>query len=661
MTLHATTGSATLFGLPRMPPAAFNASAHATLGDGALVWAPSSPQSELTPADLTGSRVAQYVAGNNGATVFAPDFEQAYRTLVERHRRDLVAQELQKTFMVPIATDVPARLTELGATTEEMPHYVAGMRHLQSVASFMHRAWQAQIGYDPDTASPERTDDDRELARRYGHPWGLADQDPLCVADPAFPPKGNGVVDAGLATFTFSPAMLTDLMGVANPFTVLACDDAGQPTLVPYAIRFAAWLLPAARALRLAATEFARIDRESATVNYLRAVADAFGNRALFPFEAADAAWNAQGKSDSLLFLRIGPDETYADGVGDTHEIKALFHCHLGVRSRAAEALANKYAPYLARWEQQCAALIDNADDYTAHDVQLQTPEMVDSLLEVGDDIGGPNGTHIAQTLPNWSGADGKGEGAHRGMMYLNKSAGTARDDLRRRFLFPLLDPAHHADFQGSDIGVEAIMRHEVVHNLGPKSGRMRPGTTSDYQRLLGRFANVFEELKAQTGSLYFATQLFLEARAAHAAGTMDESTFREKESWYRASILHDVAWMIGMVQRGTRTGCFDDASTTYPKVAAIQLGFLTRHQGLTYDAENGWWSVNFDQIGATIESLMQRALRLYARSDANAVAGFSNYYLHGDGFQYLHVDRIQAVAGAKPSALFDYQLHGLT
>ncbi len=644
-----------------MPPLAFNATATTILGEGALQWQPTVKNpTALDPAELSGQQVATYVQGNSGSAVFTPQFAGAYQRMAEAYRRQAVAKELTTTYMVPVEIDVPERLQQLGATASELPHYVAGLRTLEHVAWLMHRVWQAQIGYDPATASKDCTAEDRDLTQRYGHPWGLADQGPFCVADPGFPPKGNGVVDAGLATFDFGDDLGKDLTGLGNPFTVIAVGSAGQPELVPYAVRFREWLEPAAAQLRTAADHLAQIPREAAAAAYLRALAEDFGKTDLFPYQTSDAAWRAHGTSASLLFLRFGPDETYDDGVGDSREVKALFHARIGLRSRAASVLAEKYMPVLQEWEHTCTALIGDSAHYVAQTIDLHTPEMVEVIFETGDDIGGPQGTGIGQTLPNWGGADGTGNTERRGLLYVNKSALAYKEDLMRQYVLPLFDESHHDEFRGNGIVLDSTVRHEAVHNIGPKEGLRKPGTGSNYKGLLGEWGQMFEELKAQTGSLFFALHEFSKARSAWRRGELDGAAFREVESWYRASILSDLVWAIRQVQRGTRKGCYDEESTTYPKLAGIQLGFLTRYGGLHYDETTRRWRIDYDRMETALTYFQRTILRLYARSDVNAVAAFVNDYLHGDGFALLHVDRIQEALGRMPSALFRYRWTGM-
>lgn len=598
------------------------------------------------------SSVFRLLSGPYKSPLLAAEPERADLTPREKLRRQKVAAELALTVVVPEVTEVPARLAETGKpTAAELPIYVEGIRKLMEAAPIMHLLYQRQIGTGPEERAKAATDDDRELFNRYGHPWCLSDSSPEGAAVPTFPKRTSGVIPDGLSCAIANQ--------VGSPFEAIVMRR-GMPKPVPYAKMWREELGAAADILRSASTSFSRIPREQRFAAHLNDLAAALQSEATYPYAQSDVSWARFLDSESLLFLRVGADEVGGDGVGDNCECKARFHFNLGIRNNEAREIVNKLGPAIPRFEQRLAELIDDPDNYVPRKIQVQLPVFIDVIFANGDDIGGPNGTNIGQTLPNWSGADGKGEGVHGTMIYVNKTLKAYSEQTIKTYVMPLLDERLLSDFNARK-GLDSVVYHEIFHNLGPRDKVKKPGSVNIYGSMLTTEAGVswrlpLEELKAQTGSLFMASEFYQEALRHN----VSRESMGKEATAFRQHVIYDLAWALRMILRGSRNGPGFNPSSPYSKLAAVQVGFLAEEAAISFDGATEKWSIDFDKMPAAITALMLRTGRLYAKSDANEVEKFFLHYMAGEGEKLLHRDVLLKVAGKMPSVLFKYELNGL-
>ena len=592
------------------------------------------------------------VSGPDKSSLLAAEPERADLTPLEKLRRQKVAAELALTVVVPEVTDVPARLAGTEKpTAAELPLYLEGIRKLMEAAPIMQLLYQKQIGTCPEDRAKTATADDRELFDRYGHPWGLSDLSPECVAIPTFPKRTSGVIPDGLSCAIASQ--------VGSPFEAIVMKG-GTPKPVPYAKIWPEEHRAAADILRSAVAIFSKIPREQQFAAHLGDLAAAFQSAEPYPYAKSDVSWARFLDSESLLYLRMGADEVGGDGVGDNCECKARFHFNLGIRNSEAGKIARRLGPAIPRFEQKFAALIDDPANYVPRKIQVQLPLFIDVIFANGDDVGGPSGTNIGQTLPNWNGADGKGEGVNATMIYVNKTLKAYSEQVVKTYIMPLFDETLLADFNERK-GLDSVVYHELFHNLGPRDKVKKPGSEETYGNKLTTAAGVswrlpLEELKAQTGSLYMASEFYQDALRHKAS-----SEALEKETTaFRRHVVYDMAWALRMILRGSRNGRDFNPSSPYCKLAAVQVGFLAEQGAISFDAATEKWSIDFDKMPGAITALMQRVGQVYARSDAKEVEKFFLYYMAGDGEKLLHRDVLLKVAGKMPSVLFKYELKGL-
>lgn len=646
-----------LFGLPVPPPADFNRLAKQLFGKSAPVWNDKNPDGTITPDEI--SPPTSYAAVAPPLLETSPQwpagFEIIFRKVSEAYRRERVGKELTLTFWEGMKTSLDDWLRRapqsVGLTEGEKISYKKGLGLLFQVAPMMHELYQKQVGYQGSLKNEKpATTEDEELIRRYGHPWCIGDQSPYCTALPSQPERTSGIYPDGNCDLYNN-----GLSALANPFSAVVLGDNGLLTSVPYAAYYREPLQKSAGLLREAAKIFGQIPREKILSDHLAAVADAFGSNDLFPFQKADELWRQHGASDSLIFVRVGPDETGGDGVGDVCGSKARFHMNIGLKNFDSQSLAEKYQPYLQQWEDEAAALIGNPAWYKRQEVAMSLPGFWDVIVAVGDDIGGPNGTNIGQTLPNWCGPDGLQEPCPRNLhIYVNKTERAYKEDLAKQYIAPLFHPDNRPYFDFTGVGVDSVVLHEITHNVGPQQGKPRPAGDTDFATPLGKWKMTFEEMKAQNGSLLHPASILKSAREKFAREEISKEELAKTENWYRRSFNYNVAWAVKMILRATRNGKFEGNS--YARLAAIEFGMLNELGALQYDAKNRWWKIDYEKSLDAVKTVAQKSLQVYAEGSFEKADAFVRNYIEGEGFKLLHADRINEVAGSMPSVLFDYQ-----
>ncbi len=652
-------------GLPQLPQDDFNRLMRKEFGEQAPVWNDADSNGIMEPGEITTkerSDLSRYVTVRNAQKAFTTTFREGYASAVERFRREAITRELTLTYREAVKTDLDAWLKRYSdATPAQIQAYKNGVGELLRFGDVMKRLYQRQVGFSGELLAEPRSAEDEEMISRYGHPWCMGDLSPFCVALPSLAPRGSGIYPEGISCEDAQGGYLS----LGNPFSIVDYDENGFLRPVPFAVAFREEQHEAAAYLRSAAQSLEAIPREVVFAKHLRAVAAALESNKPFPYVEADRTWHEHGVSDSIFFFRGGPDEVGGDHVGDMCEQKARFHLNLGLVNVEASRMTDQYRPQVQKWENRFAELVGNPELYQAQMVALTMPQFFDVIFQVGDDVGGPNGTNIGQTLPNWCGEDGELEPCSRRIMiYVNKTDRAYSEKIMQRYIRPLFAQQHHAEFttQGG-VGLKSVILHEIAHNFGPQIGKPKPGSDSTYDANLGRWRGTMEELKAQTGSLFLAGELLREARAKHDAGQLTDTQLAEAEAEYRHHILYDMGWAMRMVLRAVRTsGGTKLEGGPYSKLAAIQVGFLREQGALVYDEAKGEWSVRFegDRMLTAVDAMMTEVLRQYANADLESVDAFAGSYVYGEKFHLLETQRLIEVAGQMPSVLFDYEIEGL-
>lgn len=544
---------------------------------------------------------------------FTPDFERAYERMLEAarapapqdERRRLVLEELRSALPTLLETD----LTELPA-----PHRAFAERML-NVAHLIDRLYARQVGMEA-LASRVSPDDpaSQSLFRRN---WGTrcrgatTEANAQCSAIEGAPEQPVDVYPASLQLGDDACRRLEAhprASELLTPFTVVRERD-GELVAIPYSEAYAEHVRAIAAELR-AAADVMTDPAEEPLRTYLRAAAQAFEDNR---WEPADEAWAAMNARNSRWYVRVGPDEVYWDPCAH----KAGFHLTLALIDRSSLAWQDRLTPHRQRMERVLGELVD---EYEPRDVAFHLPDFIGIVVNAGDDRDAFGAT-IGQSLPNWGRVSDEGRGRTVAMTNLYTDEDSRR--IRREQAASLLSPETMELYTGDpEAGLISTILHEATHNLGPSHDYRYRGQT-DAEAFGGGLASMLEELKAQTGALFYLDFL-------REAGVLTDAQVR-------ASYLDSVVWAFGHISRGmyTATG----QRKAYSQLAAVQIGFMMDRGVVRWDPEataangsdRGAFTIDFDAFPAAARALMQTVVRIKAVNDRAGAEQLAARYVDGE------------------------------
>ncbi|AUX43212.1 hypothetical protein SOCE26_046560 [Sorangium cellulosum] len=553
---------------------------------------------------------------------FTPAFSSAYAAMAkvkseghpragldeaEARRRDLVLAEL--------AAGRPSLLHAdfRGAPAEDR----AIVGHLLKVAELIEQIHAKQRG-TVGMASRIPADDpaSRALFWRNQGPWceqPKTRNDPACSAIPGSPPQIAGIYPARLQEdrkFCAALEARPDQNVLLSPFTAVI-EEGGALRAVPYSEAYKPEMEAVSRELR-AAADVIQSPGEAAFKAYLLAASQAFlDNR----WELADEPWSRMNAENSRWYLRVGPDETYWEPCSR----KAGFHVSFARINQESLTWQKKLDPVKADMEEALARLA--GAPYKARNVAFHLPDFIDVLLNAGESRSATGGT-AGQSLPNWGRV--VEEGRSRTMVMANfLQDDDSRAALREATESLLCKTTMDTVSLDPSVATLGTVLHEASHNLGPGQGYKVKGK-ADSAIFGGPLATMLEELKAQTGALYFTGWLA-------ARGVLDPALARRSE-------VRDVLWAFGQAGQGMTTA--GGEARHYGQLAAIQLGSLLdagalgfhRGERAANGKDQGCFSIQADKLPAAAEALARTVLGIKARGDKAAALRLRETYVEKDG-----------------------------
>jgi hypothetical protein len=523
----------------------------------------------------------------------------------ETERRNLVVQDLDQGRATLVTND----LTGLGGDEKVF------VKHVLAASSLIDALFATQTGAT--ALESQVPKDDPASMSLFRRDWGPKCLQPLTekkAACSAIPGSPSPVYDAYPAALQKESGFCEKLEKAPNakailaPFVVVR-DKEGALTPVPFSVAYKAQMEPISKELR-AAADAIQDDKEKALKAYLIAAAQSFLDNGWTP---ADEAWSKMNATNSAWYLRIGPDEVYWEPCNH----KAGFHLTLARINKDSLAWQDKLVPVEQEMEKTLAALI--GQPYRARKVTFHLPDFIDIVINAGDDRR-ESGATIGQSLPNWGPVANEGRGRTVAMSNLYSDPDSQK--ARRDGAESLLTSDSMSDFTDSARpGLLSTILHEATHNLGPAHEYKFKGKT-DAQWFGGGLSSMMEELKAQTGALYFVE--FVKQR-----GIIDAALAKRA---YTDSIV----WSFGHISRGmyTDTG----KRKPYSQLAAIQIGFLLDEGALSWDKsakaangkDTGALSIHFDKLPAAIDKMMKTVGELKATGDRAGAEALAKKYVDG-------------------------------
>jgi len=581
---------------------------------------------------------------------FTPAFDEAYARLTrdvapaglaanEAERRSLVAQDLDQGTPTLIRSD----MSSLSADEK------AFVKHIYSATRLIDTLYATQRGNAGlDAQIPADDTASQSLFRRNWGPRCLApktEKNPACSAIPGAPKVPVDVYPKDLQKdpkFCEALEKGPNAKKLMSPFVVVRAAADGKPgkdgkpvlEAVPYSDAYRAPMLAISEELKAAASTLG--EKESALKAYVLAAAQSFLDNNWTP---ADEAWSKMTATNSKFYLRIAADETYWEPCAQ----KAGFHVTFARINPESLKWQEKFTPVQQEMEKALAAHIGGP--YKERKVTFHLPDFIDIVWNAGDDRNALGAT-IGQSLPNWGPvtADGRGRTVAMNNLYTSPDTLAVR---RKQAESLLVKESMSAYVDDANPGLLGTILHELTHNLGPAHEYKTPGGKTDAQAFGGGLASMMEELKAQSGALYFT-----EFSRKH--GIVDDELAKR-------SYADSVVWAFGHISRGmyTETG----GRKAYSQLAAIQIGFLMDEKAITFDADataangtdKGAFSIHFDKLVPAIDKLMKKVGTLKATGDKASAEALAKRYVDGTVVpQKVIAERVLRFPGASFVYAFD-------
>lgn len=607
--------------LDQVPREAFNRlSAELNLP---LFWIADDGSGSLSPGELAtlwgyGDVTGPFVQGND----FTPQFMEAYAKIAKRHaegpataglseaekaRRALVREELSQGSPTLVETDLRAAPAEDRALVQ----------HVTAAARIIEHIYQEQLGTaGQDAGIPADDPASRMLFHRNHGPYCQApktENNPACSAVSPRPPRVSGLYPAGAQKdpkFCDALEKRKDQKALLGPFTVVV-EKGGALAAVPYSVAYKEEMTAVSRELA-AAAEAVKSEGEAPLRAYLTAASKAFLDN---DWEPADEAWVKMGVHNSRWYLRVGPDETYADPCSR----KAGFHVSFARINQDSIAWQKKLDPVKGEMEEALAKLAGKP--YTVRKVAFHLPDFIDVVLNAGD-ARAPLGATVGQSLPNWGPVANQGRGRTVAMTNLYTDADSRAVSRERAESLFCKGSVDQGAFDPA-LGTMATVLHEAAHNLGPAHEYRVKGKT-DAEAFGGPLAGMLEELKAQTSAMFLADWLVKK-------GIVDQQ---------RARLSHqsDLIWAFGHISEGMYGE--GGAPKPYAQLAAIQVGYFLKAGAMVFRAEEaavngkdkGCFAIDAGKLDEAVAALEKSVLAIKAKGDRKAALALRGELVDADG-----------------------------
>lgn len=577
--------------------------------------------STLTPQDLefTSLTAHPYVHKNR----FTSTFLQVYRDMVEAERYAQVAMSLGSCRTIVQTRD----LSTLPVQEKTM------LKYLIRVSKKIESLYMKQLGTDVyfDAVSSKRIADPfsyRFFMRNHG-PTSDDSNNPLCNALPNFEKPTFPIYPHVLLDDAFFKELNKD-KSLSSPWTVVTIQD-GQLISIPYHIYYKKEMESIARNLDKSADAIEGYKHEQPLYEYLRAAADAFRTG---DWPSADVKWVAMNMHNSKYALRVAPDETYwAPG-----NLKAGFEFWLAFINPHAALFSDKIKPFIQEMENHLHELVPT---YNARTVTFDLPDFIEMILRSGDHRT-PTGAVIGQKLPNFT------DKMSRMVVMTNYDNVPELKDMTIEIASSIFTNEVAKRAVAATTPITTLL-HEMTHSLGvsasvfltPKfDDKGEPLTTM--AALGGTNSQIMEELKAQTGALYWIGWL------------KDRNIFTEEEA--KQYYYDCIRWAFGHIGRGMVDS--SGAPKTYSQLAAIQMRHLINAGALTL--QEGKFDIVWDKLRAAITELFKITIEIQVNGDKERAEALRADICGGEGYQAIQGKRVEEIYAQFPQTTYDLKLKGI-
>jgi hypothetical protein len=417
-----------------------------------------------------------------------------------------------------------------------------------------------------------------------GSRYDLVDElRPFIGKDPA--PPGRGLYAAGLTQaeiVKYVTAHPEQKAAAYNEQSVLL-RNGDKLEAVPYHLRFAEFLKPAAEDLR----EAAKLSDDSAFAKFLRMRADALLND---DYYASDLQW--LDLQDPKFDLILAPYESYIDNLLG---VRTSFGAAVLLRNETESkklAIFKKYVPDL-----QESLPLPKAD-LPSKRGHVTPMEVMDAPFRTGDLLHGYQS--VADNLPN----DARVHEAKGSKKIFFKNFMDARVNV---VILPIAKRLFREDQVARVTGdgyLASTLAHEISHELGPNYSRTSSGK-KDIRAAIGGDFSALEEAKADVVGMVCLR--WLSDRGAISKAQLDE----------------DYISYVGGSFRGIRFGIAEP----HGRGEMMEFNYLMEHGAVTFDTATGRYAVALEKMPSVLAALAKELLEQEATGDrARTVTWFAKY-----------------------------------
>ena len=429
-----------------------------------------------------------------------------------------------------------------------------------------YEAWLASIGVDATRLFADQN---------YG-PWDRLDDEKPFIDGVGPKPLGANFYPHDMSKEEFDAAYLP---GKTGQYSLIHRNAAGELTVIPYHVAYAAELKAAADLLRAAAGYAESAD----FANYLKLRANALVSD---EYQLSDLYW--MDVKDNEIDVVIGAIETFEDRL---FGYRAAYEAYVLLKDLEWSARLARFATFLPELQEGLPVPDEYKQETPGGDSDLNAYDVV---YYAGHSNAGAK--TIAINLPNDEEVQLQ-KGTRR--LQLKNAMQAKFEKILEPIAAALVDDAQrkHVTF---DAFFANTMFHEVAHGLGIKNTL---GGGSTVREALLDLAGSMEEGKADVLGLYMITEL-------HDKGVMGEAIL---EDYY-------VTFMAGIF-RSVRFG----ASDAHGKANMVRFNYFKDAGAFVRDAESGKYKVDFERMRAAIYGLSHDLLILQGDGDYAGAQALTN------------------------------------
>ena len=369
---------------------------------------------------------------------------------------------------------------------------------------------------------------------------------------------------------------------IYNPWTVVK-RRGNELVGVPYHVEFRHWLVPAAQALRDAAS----LSDDKAFANFLRLRAAALLTD---DYYKSDLAW--VDLEDPKFDVIMAPYETYLD---DLLGVKTSYGVAVMIRNPGESSKLATYKKYVADIQDALPLAAADRPSNVGHPTPM---EVMDAPYRSGDLRHGYQA--VADNLPN----DPRIHAEKGTKKIFFKNFMDARVNYVVLPIGKLLMREDQGKLASMDGYLSVVVMHEISHGLGPAYARVG-GKQVDIREAIGPIYSGLEEAKADIVGLYGLDLLMNR-------GVLPKSRAGDYYASHVAGIFRTVRFGV---------------AEAHARAEMMEFNYFVEQGAITRDAKTGRYAIDFAKMPVAIASLAKELLEIEATGDrARAEAWFKTY-----------------------------------